>query len=226
MVDQTLLTAGALPETKEMVALMDQAALLEKALFVAGRFQLVDCVGPLLDRVRRSLRGLDNAGIYASSGLLRQSIATLTDLRLGDELDSLLGEVAALVLAEKSVEQVDNTTAEQLAQLHVLLCLTEGWYSFGWDRLAQPVIDRVRFLLVENRLRPREQTQLACTYAVAVGKAPPAIARSRLEEIFRHLKGLKDTHTMSSHFAVSQLDVVESVVLAVMDRAAADRQWN
>ena len=42
------------------------------------------------------------------------------------------------------------------------------------------------------------------------------IAQKRLEEVFKSLKGVKDTYTTSSHFSVSQLDVVESVVLAVV----------
>jgi hypothetical protein len=42
------------------------------------------------------------------------------------------------------------------------------------------------------------------------------VAQKRLEEIFRQLRGIKDTYTTSSHFSVSQLDVVEAVVLAVV----------
>ena len=49
-----------------------------------------------------------------------------------------------------------------------------------------------------------------------MGQAPVEIAQKRLEEIFRQLKMIKDTYTTSSHFSVSQLDVVEAVVLAVV----------
>src|SRR5205823_13123723 len=61
-----------------------------------------------------------------------------------------------------------------------------------------------------------ERTALASSYAQAVGQAPVEVAQKRLEEIFRQLKGVRDTYTTSSHFSVSQLDVVEAVVLAVV----------
>jgi hypothetical protein len=57
---------------------------------------------------------------------------------------------------------------------------------------------------------------LACAYAKAVSEAPVEVAQKRLEEVFRSLRGIHDTYTTSSHFSVSQLDVVESVVLAVV----------
>jgi hypothetical protein len=53
-------------------------------------------------------------------------------------------------------------------------------------------------------------------YASAVGQASVEVAQKRLEEVFKSLKGIKDPYTTSTHFSVSQLDVVEAVVLAVV----------
>jgi hypothetical protein len=216
MLDQTVGAYDALPEAKEMGAHLEQAAFLEKALFVVGRFRLLDYVGSLLDRVRGRLSLLDVGGVYTLSLLVRESIRVLVLLRLGDELDSFLGEVAGLVLQGRTVEQVGEEGGD-LYRLLVLLGLAEGWYGFGWDRLAEPVLDRVWSILVRGTLPPREQTGFACAYIAAAGQAPGEAARCRLEEVFRQLKGIKDTYTTSSHFSVSQLDVVESVALAAVE---------
>jgi hypothetical protein len=196
---------------------MDRVALLEQALFVVGYFHLAAFLPPLLDRVRRLFRSQDVGGLHSHSYLLHQSIHTLTALRLGDELDSLLGEVAELVLGGKPIEHLEGGNSEDFARLDVLLSLAEGWYGFGWDRLAEPVIERVWSILAKGTLPPREQTMLAARYSSALAKAPSGTAQPRLEQIFEALKGIRDTYTTSSHFSVSQLDVVEAVAFAAVE---------
>jgi hypothetical protein len=55
------------------------------------------------------------------------------------------------------------------------------------------------------------------------------VVQKRLEEVFKSLKGIKDTYTTSTHFSVSQLDVVEAVVLAVVSddftQGTQARRW-
>jgi hypothetical protein len=54
-------------------------------------------------------------------------------------------------------------------------------------------------------------------------------AKKRLEEIFRELKGVRESFTSGSHFSVLQLDVIESVVLAVVSddftQGTQARRW-
>jgi hypothetical protein len=99
----------------------------------------------------------------------------------------------------------------------LLLRVAAGWYFLGRDRQAGPILDAARGVLLGNDLPPRSQTTLACAYSEAVGQAPADAARKRLDEVFRRLRGIKDTYTTSSHFSVAQLDVVESVVLAIIE---------
>jgi hypothetical protein len=40
-----------------------------------------------------------------------------------------------------------------------------------------------------------------------------------MDEMFRQLPGVRDTYTAATHFSVSQLDVVETAVLAYTGRA-------
>src|SRR5262249_21730749 len=117
----------------------------------------------------------------------------------------------------QDVKQVDFKKREQgPAALRALLQVAKGWYYFARDSQAEPILQAARSVLLANDLQPREQTQLACAYAEAVGQAPVEVGQKRLEEIFKSLKGVRDTYTTSTHFSVSQLDVVESVVLAVV----------
>src|SRR5262249_1913729 len=139
----------------------------------------------------------------------------LRKLGMRDEIDQILRQMAELVLEGQEVKAIDfKKHAQGPAALRALLQVASGWYFFGRDSQAEPILQAARAVLLSNELPPREQTQLACGYARAVGQAPVEIAQRRLEELFKQLKGIKDTYTTSSHFSVSQLDVVENVVLA------------
>jgi len=53
-------------------------------------------------------------------------------------------------------------------------------------------------------------------YAGALSQAPVELAQKRFEELFEKLEGILDTFTTNSHYSQCQLQVVESVVLAVV----------
>jgi hypothetical protein len=216
MLAQTIPAYDALPKAREMAALMDQATFLEKALFVVGHFRMLDFVSPLLERGRSFVGQQQTSSLRVVSWFSKQVIHLLTAMRLADDLDSFLGETSELILHGRSIDQL-GSHGDDLIRLHALLCLAEGWYGFGWDTLAEPVTCRVWSLLLANTLPSREQTQLACGYIEALGKASMDVAGRRLEEVFGELKGIKDTYTTSSHFSVSQLDVVESVAFAAIE---------
>src|SRR5262249_2043369 len=149
--------------------------------------------------------------------LAKSAFRGLRKLGMRDEIDQILRQMGELVLKGREVKSVDWKKEEQgPAALRALLLVAGQWYYFGRDSQAEPILQVARQVLLANDLQPREQTQLASAYASAVGEAPVEIAQKRLEEIFRQLKGIKDTYTTSSHFSVSQLDVVEAVVLAVV----------
>ena len=62
-----------------------------------------------------------------------------------------------------------------------------------------------------------------------MGQAPVEAAQKRLEELFHRLQGVNDTYTTGSHYSLSQLDVVEAVVLSVVNEDSAmgadARRW-
>jgi hypothetical protein len=139
---------------------------------------------------------------------------------MAEELDQFLQECKDLVLGGQDVSSLDFTAdAFGPSRLRFLLCLSEGWFLFGWDQLARPVVEVARALLLRGELPAREQGQLACAYLAAAGLTPTAEARKRFEEMFRQLPGARDTYTAATHFSVSQLEVIESAVLAYTERA-------
>jgi hypothetical protein len=218
MLEQTIPAYDALPEAREMAAVMEQAGFLEKALFVAGHFGRMESIHPLVTRFQRMLQAQQGAQVFqVLDELAAQAFKGLRKLGMRDEIDQILRQMAELVLKGREVKQVDFKKEEQgPAMLRSLLQVAGQWYYFGRDSQAEPILQAARSVLLANDLDPRSQTQLAKAYATAVGQAPVEVAQKRLEEVFRQLKGIKDTYTTSSHFSVSQLDVVESVVLAVV----------
>ncbi len=78
-------------------------------------------------------------------------------------------------------------------------------------------MNAVRQILLEGRLPSTEQTKLACAYAATLAQAPVEEALQHVEELFRNLKNVSDTFTVNTHYALSQLRVVEAVVMAVVN---------
>ena len=149
--------------------------------------------------------------------MIRACIRLLTVLDLGDELDSFLYETDRMVRAGTSIEEFNGTDQQSRQALQMMLCLAEGWYGFGWDSLAQPVVQQTWAVLLSGQLEPRERTRLACCLAHALGNAVSDIAQPGLEDIFHRLPPIRDTYTTSTHFSAAQLDVVESVALAAVE---------
>jgi hypothetical protein len=62
-----------------------------------------------------------------------------------------------------------------------------------------------------------------------LGQAPLELAQRRLEELYHRLEGIRDTFTTNSHYSLSQLDLVEAVVLSVVTddflMGSSSRRW-
>jgi hypothetical protein len=221
----------ALPEPKDPNAVMDQANFLEKALFVAAHFDRFEHIHPLVARFQRMVQAQKGSSSFqALDSLADQCFRGLRKLGMRDEIDHLLGQMAELILSGQDIRTVDPKKFPNWAHaLRALLHVAGGWYYFGRDRQAEPVVQAARTLLFKNELPSREQTHLASAYAKAVGQAPVEVAQKRLEELFTKLEGTKDTFTTNSHYSLSHLNVVEAVVMAVasddFNLGANARRW-
>jgi hypothetical protein len=216
LLNQVAKAYNNLPKPKDLPELLEQATFLEKALFVAAHFQAADILPSLLDCFEHLCRLAQGSHALATlDALINQCFKSLRQLNLCEELDQRLQQVADWVLQGKNLGEIPfESLPHGPRNLRILLSVAAGQYAFGWDSLAAPVLEQTRQVLFRDNLVPREQTTLACAYAETLGEAPPEITRPRLEEIFRQLRGIRDTYTTSSHFSVSQLDVIEAVVLA------------
>jgi hypothetical protein len=221
----------ALPEVKEHNEVLERAKFLEKALFVAAHFDRVEHIHPLVARFQKMVQAQKGSQAFQSlDELADQCFRGLRKLGMRDEIDHLLSQMAELILEGHDVKTVDPKKVPNWSHaLRTLLHVAGGWYYFGRDRQAEPVVQAARTLLFKDELPNREQTQLAKAYAKAVGQSPVEMAQKRLEEVFTKLEGTKDTFTTNSHYSLSHLDVVEAVVMAVasddFNLGANARRW-
>jgi hypothetical protein len=196
--------------------LLDEADnVLERAFFVAGAFNLVQFGGPLAGRFDHLLhKDHEGVALFGLEGLARQSFRTLRKLGMRDEINRLVNRLANTLLRGHEVPDIDLHT------MPALLVVAAEWYFLGRDAEAEKVLLAARAMLPRNDpLKHLQQTKLACAYASTVGQAPVALAQKLFEELFEELKGVRDLFSSATHFSVSQLQFIESVVLAVVGDA-------
>jgi hypothetical protein len=216
MLDRVLPAYDALPDPPGHPELLELAEFLEKAMSVAGHFDRIEHVHPLVKRFQGLLQTQKgDKAIQAVESLAGQCFKSLRKLGMRDEIDQIQTQMAHAVLGGQDVKDVDPDKLSPAA-LRALLHVAASWYYFNRDRQAEPVIQMVRSVLFKRDLPPRDRTQLACTYAAAVGQGPVELAQKRLEELFEKLKAIKDTYTTNQFYSLSQLNVLEAVVLAVV----------
>ena len=252
----TELLHQVLPLLQECDDVVSRAILLEKALVVAAHFDQPEAVQAFVDRFEQSLEAIvshylnlqvehqpeNKEKLVAIESLFDQSLHGLRKLGMRDAVSRLFARIVGLVREQSARRPItrkvpirgdDATRASML-----LLCVTGGWFYFGQNEQAAEVTGQVRRQLFEQELPPVQKTNLACAYVSAVGQASIEIALPLIEELFqsradgggqKNLAGVKDQQTTSTHFSLSQLDVVEATVLAlVSDEASlspASRRW-
>ena len=224
---------NSLPENHMLAALEEQAKFLEKALFTAAHFGRVEHVPRLVNRFQKMLQTQRGPhAIESVEKLAGQCFRSLRKLGMRDEIDRLLTQMADVVLEGRTLDALVkklNFKEDGPAPLKVLLHVASSWYYFGRDQQADPVLQTVRAVLFKAAYPPLKQRDLACAYARTVGQTTVEVAKTRLEEIFRELKGITALSTSGTHFDVCQLDVIESVVLAVVSddftQGTQARRW-
>jgi len=232
----------ALPAATTLTDFQDQFRLLEKGLFVAAHFDRADHVQHFIARVRRVLQTpYAKPMMEALDSLAREALRALRKLGRHKESNQLLDEIARVLLKGGNVANLDPQWGMQHPEaLTALLHVAAGWYYFGHDGEADKVFTTARTVLLAPLSRPGDprplpsqdgikRIGLARAYASALSQAPVERAQSCFEELFRQLKGISDTWTSSSHYLLSQLLVIEAVVLAVVSDdftiGPAVRRW-
>ena len=221
---------------------LHKAMLLQRAIQTAAHFGRINDVQDYVDELTAALPVIvqdyleletqvtaDNKEkSEAIETLLTQSFRGLRKLGMRDAIGSLYGKVASLIdeSAKKSRKPArsnkgGDTDASRSQRL--LLCVAGGWYYFGDEEGARRIADKVWTTLTSTDLPSVQQKHLACAYLAAVSQAPVDEALQRVTQVFsldkkgnRCVPGISDNMTTSSHFSISQLDLIESAVMSLI----------
>jgi hypothetical protein len=203
---------AALREPQDTNQVAERATFLEKALLLAAHFgrvgdaqAVVDC----FERLLQERQGVDFSWVIER--IAWRCFGGLRKLGMREQIDRLLPRMAALVLGDDKLESLGP------AKLRALVVIAGEWYLLERNAQAEKVLEQARQVLLVGSLWLPEHGSLACAYACAIGHAPVTIAQERLEEIFTRMHGIKDHYTTSSYFSLSQLRLVEAVVLSVVE---------
>jgi hypothetical protein len=249
------LIGEVLPAWSATDDVVERALLLEKALQVAAHFDERDAVQAFVERFEQSLTEIvavylqlptshpDTKGkLLTIESLFQQSLRGLRKLGLRDEIGRIFTRLVGLVQqATPAAAERQRTpkvrAKEALRSSKLLLSVAGSWYYFGQSELAQPVVDEVRRLLAQEELVPVDQSSLACAYLSAVGQAPLETALRLVRGLFAidaasgsaAIAPIPDTFTTSTHFALAQLDLIETTVLTLVSDDLAlspeTRRW-
>jgi hypothetical protein len=144
---------------------------------------------------------------FSLGRLLGACVRGFLAFHLPDELASFLGEIAPLI-------QGVSGGRDEWTRLCALASLAEGWYACGPGELARPVISRALDLLPS--LAPRPAGWLACATAGAVRTAPAEEARACYQAVLERTSA-PDTYTTSTHYGLTQLEVIDAIVLSAVE---------
>ncbi|MFT5525671.1 MAG: hypothetical protein ACI9HK_003641 [Pirellulaceae bacterium] len=241
---------AVLPLLKSCDDVVVKAQLLERALYIAAHFGRSDSVFAFVQSFEESLPQIvheyltiefvhdrsQKEKVDMIESLFNQSFRGLRKLGMRDEIGRLYGKVHDLVKNRKNQSQGGGNTnkpgLDSARPMRLLLCVAAGWFYFGNDDLGLEITKEVHDLLFKAELSPIEQKNLACAYVTAIGQAPADEALARIEELFKPKKSLKkieDGMTTISHFSISQIDLIEATVLALVSDDfslnAETRRW-
>ena len=233
---------------------IDRAMVLQQALYVAAHYGRIEYVHEFMKLLDSSLDAIvqrylqltfaneNIEKIQAIESLFEQSFRGLRKLGMRDEISQLYGRVAELVNKHEPVgkkgRQRKNSGREgdPGRPFRLLLNVAGGWYYFGQNENAQKVVNQVRDMMFDGDLQNIEQKNLATAYLRSVSQAPIDEAIARVEELFatdkrgvRKLPNIGDNMTTSSHFSISQLELIEAAVLALVNEdfslSTEARRW-
>ena len=219
---------------------VEQAVMLERALFLAAHFDQPTYVQNFVLKFQYLLTPEVGGTIVKElSSLMSQSFRGLRKLGMRDDIAHLLDQLADLVEHVTPEQMAGQGTGEMTASrsraeaMKLLLQVAGGWFYFDQPDRAWAALDRVRDVLMQRDnqlpLQPIDQTRLSCAYVEALAHAPVEEAVQRLDDLFRRLEHIHDAFTTNSHYSLSKLDVVESVVLALISddftTDKASRRW-
>jgi hypothetical protein len=209
--------------------LLEQAGrLYERVLFLSAHYDQSEALQVFVERFQQFLKAQkrEDMAQYADRSI-NQCLRGLRKFGLRDSIDRLLKTMADMLLQDKSLDVLTTevldaakrgtSAGKAVANLQALLHVAAGWFYFGKEDQTVPILNAAGQILRQNNIFHVDRTNLTCSYVTALGQASPDEALRRVEALFRDLPGVVDPYTTIDHYCLSQLRIVEAVVLAVVN---------
>jgi hypothetical protein len=192
VLDRTWPLIARLPEPR-------RAGLYARALVVAGHFDASLTVTLLLAQLGPAIRAVAGADL---DRVLQHSLRALRRIGLRREIAELLAT------AEHAL------TAAGPDALHARLALAAGLAFLGDAPRALPIFDQAHAMLGANLL-PAARLELTRALALAYSQAPLGNALAGIARLAAGLHDITDSLATNSHYCLSVLHFVESLVLGI-----------
>ena len=176
-----------------------RAVLYAEALVVAGHFGRTELVPNMLDALGVAIKLVVGTDLER---VLQHSLRALRRIGLRAEIAELLAE------AEHAMP------ANRVDALRGRLALAAGLAFLGESARALPIFDQARAALGESMTLP-VRLELTHALALAYAQAPLQNALGGLAELAAQLRDITDSYGTNSHFCMSVLQFVESLVLGI-----------
>jgi hypothetical protein len=175
-----------------------RAVLYAEALVVAGHFGRTELVPDLLEALGTAVRAVPGNEL---DRVLDQSLRALRRIGLRNEIAELLADV-------------ETHLASNTAHLRARLALAGGLAFLGDTNRALPILDTARKALGES-MTLTARLELTRALAQAYAQAPLGHALGGITELAGQLRDITDSFGTNSHYCLSVLHFVESLVLGI-----------
>jgi hypothetical protein len=176
-----------------------RAALFAEALVIAGHFGRNELVPTLLAALAGAI---PTARAVDLERVLHRSLRALRRIGLREQMTELLAHIEA---APPSAGP---------DALRVRLALASGLAYLGETRRALPILEQARATLATS-MTLTARLELTRALALAYANAPLADALTGIRELAGQLPEITDSFGTNSHFCLSVLHFVESLVLGI-----------
>ncbi len=198
--------AGAVPVLARVVPLVAtlplprRAILYAEALVVAGHFGRTELVPGLLEVLSVAIRAVSGIDLER---VLQQSLRALRRIGLRREIAELLAE------AETALPQ------SRAEALRGRLAFAAGLAFLGDSARALPIFEQARTELSSQNMNATQKLELTRALALAYSQAPLTNALAGIAELAGNLKDVSDSFGTNSHYCLSVLNFIESLVLGI-----------
>lgn len=175
-----------------------RAVLYGEALVVAGHFGRTELVPKLLDLLGDAVKAVPGNEL---ARVLDQSLRALRRIGLRREIAELLADV-------------EHALASNASNLHARLALAAGLAYLGDTPRALPILEQARKQLSES-MTLTARLDLTRALAQAYAQAPIGDALAGIGDLSAQLRDISDSFGTNSHYCLSVLHFVESLVVGI-----------